>query len=109
MVITDKDRRHMNAISPARKMQMMRRMMGGAPTEERHFRGNNNYVKAILKLRASGFRLIDLQRQETAFTAVWYGRNTSMLGRLLSEAMALVVWELDEQHEEVTTLRIWHN
>jgi hypothetical protein len=40
---------------------------------------------------------------------VWYGRNTSMLGRLLSEAMALVVWELDEQHEEVTTLRIWHN
>jgi hypothetical protein len=38
MVITDKDRRYMNAISPTRKVQIMRRMMGGAPTEERHFR-----------------------------------------------------------------------
>ena len=109
MVITDKDRRHMNAISPVHKVRLMRRMMGGAPTEERCYRGNANYVKAILRLRASGFRLIDLQRQETAFTAVWYGRNTSLLGRLLSEAIALVVWELDPQHEEITTLRIWQN
>ena len=98
----------MNAVSPARRTTMMRRLMGGPPAEERHFRGNNNYVKAILRLRASGFRLIDLQRQETAFTAVWYGRNTSMLGRVLSEGMALVVWELDEHDEELTTLRIWH-
>lgn len=97
----------MDAIPVGRRLQIMRRIMCGSPTEEQHFRGNTNYVKAILRLRASGLRLIDLQRQDTAFTAVWYRKNASVLGLALSEAIALVVWELDEHDEEFTTLRIW--
>jgi hypothetical protein len=109
IAITDKDKRYMDAIPAARRLKIMRRIMCGPPTEEQHFTGNTNYVKAILKLRASGLRLIDLQRQETAFTAVWYRKSTSVLGLLMSEAIALVVWELNEHDEEITTLRIWRS
>ena len=107
VAITDRDRRYMDAIPIARKVKTMRRIMCGPPAEEQHLKGNNNYAKVILKLRASGLRLIDLQRQETAFTAVWYRKSTSVLGLLISEAIALVVWELNEDDEEITTLRIW--
>ena len=107
IAITEKDRRHMDAIPIARRLRIMRRIMCRPPTEEQHLKGNTNYVKAILKLRASGLRLIDLQRQETAFTAIWYRKSTSVLGLLMSEAIALVVWELNERDEEITTLRIW--
>ena len=105
--ITDNDRRHMDAIPVARRLTLMRRLMSGPPTEERHFLGSTNYVKAMLKLRAGGLRLIDLQWQETSFTAVWYRRSASVMGLLMSEAMALVVWEINEDNEEVTTVRTW--
>ena len=107
IAITDKDRRHMEAIPVARRLTLMRRLMCGPPTEERHFLGSTNYVKTMLKLRAGGARLIDLQWQETSFTAVWYRRSASVMGLLLSEAIALVVWEVNERNEEVTTLKTW--
>ena len=107
IAITDRDRRHMDAIPAARRLTLMRRLMCGPPTEERRFMGSTNYVKAMLKLRANGSRLIDLQWQETSFTAVWYRRSASVMGLLLSEAIALVVWEINERNEEVTTLRTW--
>lgn len=99
----------MDAIPVGRRLKIMRRIMCGSPMEEQQLRGNANYVKAILKLRASGLRLIDLQRQDTAFTAVWYRKSASVLGLALSEAIALVVWEMDEHDEEITTLRIWRS
>jgi len=107
IAITDLDQRYMEAMPAARRVGLMRRIMCGAPTEERQLSGNASFVKAILRLRANGLRLIDLQRQERAFSAVWYRRNTSMLGLPISEAMAVVVWELSEYDEELTTLKIW--
>ena len=80
VAITDRDRRYMDAIPVARRLGIMRRIMCGPPTEEVHLKGNNNYAKAMLKLRASRLRLIDLQRQETAFTAVWHRKSKSVLG-----------------------------
>jgi hypothetical protein len=105
--ITDKDQQYMEAIPAARRLRIMQRVMCGPPAEEQQFKGNTSYVKAILRLRASGLRLIDLRRQDTAFSAVWYRKRASVLGLPLSEAAALVVWELDEHNEEHTTPRFW--
>lgn len=105
--ITENDRQHMDAIPLARRMSIMRRIMCKSPTEEQHLTGNTDYVKAILKLRAGGLKLIDVQRQETAFSAIWYRKRTSILGLPVTEAIALVVWEMNEKEEEVTTLRFW--
>jgi hypothetical protein len=107
IAITEKDRRYMDAIPAATRLGIMRRMMCGAPIEEQHWKGNTSYVKAILRLRASGLRLIDLQRQDIAFSAVWYRKGASVLGLQTSEAIALLVWELGERDEELTTLKIW--
>jgi len=97
----------MDAIPVARRLRIMRRIMCDPPTEEQQLKGNTNYAKAMLKLRASGLRLIELERQETAFTTVWYRKNTSVLGLAISEAITLVVWELNECDEEVTTIKVW--
>jgi hypothetical protein len=107
IAITDKDRRHMDAVSSAERLRIMQRIMRGPPAEERRFRGNTNYVKAMLTLRAGGLRLIDLQRHETSFASVWYRRGASVLGLPLSESVALLVWEVDEHNDEVTTLKTW--
>ena len=106
--ITARDRDHMNAFPVEKKMRIMQKIMARLPVSEWSFKGNNNYVKAMLKLRAGGLRLIDLQPQETAFTTVWYSKNRSLLGRVKTEVAAMVVWEFNGDAEGVTTLRIWH-
>jgi hypothetical protein len=108
MVITDQDRQYMNAIPAESRTRIIRRMMHGSPAEERQFEGKDDYARALLRLRAGGLRLIDLQPQETAFASVWYGKHTSIGVRPGLEAMALLVWERTERDAEVTTLRIWH-
>ena len=108
MVITDQDRRYMNAIPAESRTRIIRRMMHGSPAEEWQFDGKDDYARTLLRLRAGGLRLIDLQPQETAFASVWYGKHTSLSGRPGLEAMALLVWEQGERDAEITTLRIWH-
>lgn len=106
--ITDRDRGHMNTFPIDKKMRIMQKIMARLPVAEWNFEGNNNYVKAMLKLRAGGLGLIDLQPQETAFTTVWYSKNRSLLGRAKTEAAAMVVWEYNGDAEGVTSLRVWH-
>jgi hypothetical protein len=106
-VITDQDRNYMNAFPIARKAKIIQEIMSRPPVEEDSLEGSNDYLKTILKLRADGMRLIDLQPQESAFTTVWYSRHRSLLGTVKAEIAALVVWEFDGD-KDVTTLRVWH-
>lgn len=106
--ITDRDRGHMDTFPVEKKMRIMQKIMARLPVAEWNFEGSNSYVKAMLKLRAGGLGLIDLQPQETAFTTVWYGKNRSLLGRVKTEVAAMVVWEFNGNAEGVTTLRVWH-
>jgi len=80
--------------------------MSREPVAERNYEGNTHFVKTILKLRADGLRLIDLQPFETAFTSVWYRRNASLLGKAKADVAAMVVWEGSDR-QDVTTLRVW--
>ena len=105
-LITDQDLDNMNTFPLQEKEKIMRQIMSRPPVEERNFEGNNNCVKTILNLKASGLRLIDLQPQETHFTTIWYGKNGTWMNRLKSAAVAMVVWE--SNGEDKANLRIWH-
>lgn len=106
--ITDHDRGHMAAFPVERKVQIIRRIMSSPPLTEWNCDDHNSYAKAMLQLRARGLGLIDLQPQETAFTAIWYGRKRSLLGRLKAEIAAMVLWEIVGDAGSTTTVRIWH-
>ncbi len=107
-VITTEDMDHMSAFPIDKKAKVMREIMSRTPLEEQVFEGSNNYTKIILRIRADGLRLIDLQLMETAFTTVWYGYNGALLSRNKSETVALVVWESNENNNDITTVRLWH-
>lgn len=107
-LITSQDLDHMKAFPADQKLKVMREIMSRSPIAERHFEGNTYCVKTILKLRADGLQLIDLQPQESAFTSVWYKkRNGSLLRRAKMEVAALVVWECNAREDDVTTVKIW--
>ncbi len=59
----------------------------------------------MLKLRRDGFRLIDLQRHDTAFSTLWYRKGKSLLG-LAAEDVAMLLWELEESGAS-TTVMTW--
>ncbi|MBI4207393.1 MAG: hypothetical protein HY527_20430 [Betaproteobacteria bacterium] len=107
-LITSQDMDYMKAFPAEQKLKIMREIMSRSPTAERDFEGNTYCVKTILKLRADGLRLIDLQPQESAFTSVWYRKkNGSLLGRAKTEVAAMVVWECSAHDDDVTTVKIW--
>lgn len=106
-IITTEDMEHMRAFPAHQKLKILREIMSRIPSAERHFEGNTYCVKTILKLRADGLRLIDLQPLESAFTSIWYKKNGSLLGRAKDEVAAMVVWECNADDDDVTTIRIW--
>ena len=106
-LITEQDRNYMKAFPARKKTEIIRQIMSRFPTEELNLEGNNNCAKTVLKLRARGLELIDLQALETAVTTVWYGKNTSILGQVRSEVAALLLWEYKPDDEDVTTVRVW--
>ncbi|MBI2752547.1 MAG: hypothetical protein HYX46_03390 [Betaproteobacteria bacterium] len=57
--------------------------------------GDHDFERILLKLRRDGFRLIDLQREDTAFTTVWYRRGKSFLG-LAAEDVPMLLWEMQD-------------
>jgi hypothetical protein len=105
--ITSQDREHMRAFSAEQKSRIMREIMSRYPVAERNYVGNTHFVKTILKLRADGLRLIDLQAQETAFTSVWYKKSGSLLGRGKADIAAMVVWAANASEDDMTTVRVW--
>jgi len=106
--ITDDDRGHMLTFPVQQRAKIIQRMMSNPPASEWNCEGNNSYVKAMLQLRARGLGLIDLQPQETAFTAIWYRKQRSLLGLLKAEVAAMVVWEFDGDTGSKTTLKVWN-
>ena len=106
-VINSQDMNHMRSFPADLKSRIMREIMSRSPVAERKYEGNTHFVKTILKLRADGLRLIDLQALETAFSSIWYKKNASLLGRTKSDAAAMVVWEGSERDDDVTTVRVW--
>jgi hypothetical protein len=104
MLISEKDMSHMKAFSPVQREAVMQKMMASPATEETVFEGSNRSVRALWRLRAEGLKLIDLQRQETAFTSVWYRDRRSL--RNWQKLAAIVVWEMN-QEQEVATFKVW--
>jgi hypothetical protein len=107
-VITDQDMGHMKRFSPHKKQKIIGKIMSKKPVEESSLHGNTSYARALLRLRARGLQLIDVQPQETVFTTVWYRQNRSLLGRMKLEVAAMLVWEFGGHEGDSTTMRIWH-
>ena len=106
-VITNQDMSYMRSFPAVQKSRILREIMSRSPVAERNYEGNTHFVKTILKLRADGLRLIDLQPFETAFASVWYKKNASLLGKTKADIAALVVWESSECEDDVTTVNVW--
>jgi hypothetical protein len=111
-LITEQDLDHMRTFPLNHKTRLIQEMMIRSPVIERNLLGNTDCAKAILKLRADGLRLIDLQPLESAFRSIWYKRGASLLeslrGRAKAEIAAMVLWECHGDDGDMTTVRMWH-
>lgn len=109
-LITKQDLDHMRAFPVSQKTKLLQELMIRSPMTEQNFQGNTHCAKTILRLRADGLRLIDLQSLESAFSSIWYKRGGSLLqtlrGRASPEVAAMVVWECIGE-DDVTTIRMW--
>jgi hypothetical protein len=109
--ITARDLAHMKAFPARHKTRLMREIMTKVPVAEKILPGNSHFVKTIRKLRADGLRLIDLQPREGIFTSIWYRREgssmLSLLGRPKLEFATMVVWEVNDDADDITTVRNW--
>ena len=108
IAITDHDRGHMKSFPVEQRARIIRKIMTNPPVTEWNLDGDNSYVKAMLRLRALGLGLIDLQPQENAFSAIWYRRRRSLWGRPKAEVAAIVVWERDGSAGGTTTVKVWN-
>lgn len=107
-VITDQDVSHMKKFSATKKQKIITKIMSNTPVEESHLYGSASYARALLRFRARGLELIDVQPHETVFASVWYSESKSLLGRMKFDVAAMLVWELGGPDGDSTTLRIWH-
>ena len=57
------DMKHLQTFSDAHKTQVMEKIMSCPPEKTVVLEGNNDFEKALLRLRRDGFGLIDLQWQ----------------------------------------------
>src|SRR5512146_2207204 len=101
--INDKDMHHLHAFPDTRKAAVIHKMMSHEPAQSVVLNGNTDFEKTVLKLHRDGFGLIDLQPQETAFSAVWYRKGGTLLP-WAREQVAMLLWEAPEQS---TTLMTW--
>ena len=101
--IDRRDLEHLEAFPGDQKAKVMRKIMSVQPTERVVLDENNGFEKAVLKLRREGYGLIDLQRQEIAFSCIWY-RKTKSLFNGAGADVAMLLWELQERGSETTVL-----
>ena len=104
--IDEKDLRHLEAFPGDQKAKVMRKIMSLQPTERVLLDGDNSFEKAVLKLRKEGYALIDVQRQEIAFSCVWY-RPTKSLFNGAGADVAMLLWEMQERGGCETTVLTW--
>ena len=101
--IDRRDLAHLEAFPGDQKAKVMRKIMSVQPTERVVLDENNGFEKAVLKLRREGYGLIDVQRQEIAFSCIWY-RKTKSLFNGAGADVAMLLWELQERGCETTVL-----
>jgi len=104
--IDDKDLAYLEAFPGDRKAKVMRKIMSLQPVERVLLDGDNGFEKAVLKLRKEGYNLIDVQRQEIAFSCIWY-RETKSLFNGAGADVAMLLWEMQEDRGTETTVLTW--
>ena len=106
--LTEQDMQQLHAFPAHRKAHLVNTIMARRPTRELTCTSNTQYDIAILKLRKSGYVLIDLQPMETAFTSLWYRRKSKLLGLSAAESVVMLVWEMGDDDSDVSALmRTW--
>jgi hypothetical protein len=101
--INDRDIKHLHAFPDERKSAVMRRVMSQRPDRTVKLTGRDDFEKTLLDLRRDGYKLIDLQRHEGAFSSVWYRKGVSMFGGGRTH-VTMVVWEAEESGGSTTVL-----
>jgi len=92
----------------AEKARLMRAVLSVLPEDVKTTSGKHDFEKSLLKLRADGFCLIDMQSLEVALTTVWYRKSASLLGFVKSEVVIALDWTMmDDGRNETTILRRW--
>jgi len=104
--IDERDLQHLEAFPGDQKAKVMRKIMSVQPVERVMLDGDNGFEKAVLKLRREGYNLIDVQRQEIAFSCVWY-RPTKSLFNGAGADVAMLLWEMQERGGCETTVLTW--
>lgn len=104
--INEADMQHLNAFPDEQKTTLMQRIMAHEPDKTQKLEGRNDFEKTLLRLRKDGYQLIDLQRQELAFSSVWFCRGEGMLERRRAEA-AMLVWEQQDEGTMTTVMTWW--
>ena len=103
--ITDEDMAALQSFPHATRVSVLQRIMQRKPAESVVLDGDNAFEKTILKLRREGYALIDLQRQDIAFTTVWYRKGKALFGNAGSD-VAMLLWEMQEPSAS-TTVMTW--
>lgn len=101
--IDHKDLEHLEAFPGDQKAKVMQKIMSLQPTERVLLGGDNDFERAVLKLRREGYGLIDVQRQEAAFSCIWY-RKTKSLFNGAGADVAMLLWEMQDPGVETTVL-----
>lgn len=104
--IDQKDLEHLEAFPGDQKAAVLQKIMSRHPTERIVLEEDNGFEKTLLKLRREGFNLIDLQRQETAFTCVWYRKAKSLFNGSGVD-VAMLLWEMHDPIKVQTTVLTW--
>ena len=101
--IDHRDLEYLEAFPGDQKAKVMHKIMSLQPTERVVLDEDNAFERAVLKLRREGYGLIDVQRQEIAFTCIWY-RKTKSLFNGAGADVAMLLWEMQERGAETTVL-----
>ena len=101
--ITDQDMAYLQRFPDATRAAVLQRIMARKPAESVVLEGENDFEKTILKLRREGYGLIDLQRQDIAFTTVWYRKGKALFGRAGAD-VAMLLWEMQAPSASTTVL-----
>jgi len=101
--IDRRDLAHLAAFPGDQKASVLQKIMSLQPVERVVLDGTNDFEKALLKLRKEGYGLIDVQRQESAFTCTWYRRTTSLFNGHGAD-ITMLLWEMQERGAETTVL-----
>ena len=104
--IDERDLEHLEAFPGDQKALVMQKIMTRPAVERVVLGGDNGFEKAILKLRREGYGLIDVQRQETAFSCIWFRRTKSLFNGAGAD-VAMLLWEMQERGDVETTVLTW--